>query len=98
MVPQLCGHESAGFYLVLHPRLFFKTYKSLFNTILGQYGIISDDVGWCIGFNKGGDMIYNVDIGLRVILMGVGNNNQSAPSDGSLIGSSIIVVDGGSIL
>ena len=47
---------------------FTKNFESLFNTLLGQDGLICDDVGWWSGLNKGGDIIYNVDIGFGDIV------------------------------
>ena len=47
---------------------FTKTFESLFNTVLGQDGLIFDDVGWWSGLNKVGDSIYDVDIILPNIL------------------------------
>ena len=76
---------------------FTKTFEYLFNNALGQDGIVCDDVGCCSGINKGDDSIYDVDIGLREILEGMGANNQVAQAHGSSIGSPIVVVDGGGI-
>ena len=80
--------------------LFFtpQNIESLSNTVLGQDVLICDDVGWWIGLNKGGDVIYSVDIGLRNIVEGKGTNNQVTPAHGAPIWSSIIVVDGGVFL
>ena len=77
---------------------FTKNFDSLFNTILGQDGIICDGVGWWSGSNKGGNRIYDVDIGLCNIVEGMGDNSQVYPAHGGPIGYSVIVVDGGKIL
>ena len=63
-----------------------------------QNDIVCDDVGWCSGFKKGGSIIDDVDIGLRNIMYGMGTNNNVFPYHGSMIGYSIVVVDGGSIM
>ena len=73
-------------------------FDSLFNTVLGQDGLIFYDVGWCSGFNNGCDVIDNVDMGLGDIVKGMGTNNQVAPSHRLPIGSSIILVHGGRIM
>ena len=74
-----------------------KQVESLFNNVLGQDGIICDDVGWWSGFNEGGDSIEDIAIGLGYIVEFMGTNNQVDPSHGAPIGSSIIAVDGGRI-
>ena len=71
--------------------------ESLFNTIMGKDSPICIDVGWWSGFNKGGNIIYNVVISLHVIVEVIGNNNQVSPSHGAPIVSSIVVVSGGRI-
>ena len=65
---QVCGHESAANILVLQPHLVYQNFESLFNTVLGQDSFIFDEVGWWSGFKKGGNRIYDVDIGLFDIL------------------------------
>ena len=47
--------------------LFTKKIKSLFSTVLGQYGLIFDDIGWWSGISKGGDSTYDIDTGLNDI-------------------------------
>ena len=74
-----------------------KSFESLFDTVLGKDGIICDDVGWWIGFNKGSDSIDDVDIDLVNITEGTGTNNQVDSSHGALIGSVIILVYRGEI-
>ena len=76
----------------------YKNFDSLFHTILGKDGLFCDDVGWCSGFNKGGDGIDGVDIVLGNIMEGMGNNKQVDPTHVVPIGSSIIVVYGGKIM
>ena len=51
--------------LFLYCTLEFSTeqFESLFNNVLGRYGIIFYDVGWCGGLNKGGNIIDDVGIG-----------------------------------
>ena len=73
---------------------FTKTFEYLFNNVLGQDGIICDDVGCWSGINKGDDSIYDVDIGLCDISEVMEANNQVAPAHESPIGSPIVVVDG----
>ena len=77
---------------------FTKTFESLFNTVLGQDGLIFDDVGWWSGLNKGNNIIYDVDIILPDILEGMGDKNLIDPYHRAPIGSPIILVDGGRIL
>ena len=74
-----------------------KTFESLFNTVLGQDGLIFDDVGWWSGFNKGCDIVHGVDIGIGKIVEGVGTKKQVAPDHGDPTGSTIIVVEGENI-
>ena len=57
-----------------------------------------DDVGWWIGFNKGSDVVEDVDIGLVKIMEGTRNNNKVDKSHGALIGYFIIVVNSRGIL
>ena len=45
-----------------------KNFESLFNTVLDQDGLICDYIGWWCGLNKGGDIIYDIDIGLHYIV------------------------------
>ena len=85
MDQHICGHKNAAFIFLLHPCLFIKNFDSLFNTVLGKDVLICDDVGWWIGLNKGGDVIYSVDIGLRDIVEGKGTNNQVTPAHGAPI-------------
>ena len=63
MDQQLCGHGTAATIFVLQPRIFTKKIESLFNNVMVQGGIICDDVGWWVGFNKGGNSIDDVAIG-----------------------------------
>ena len=96
---QLCGHESVAIIFVpqSHPPP-PPQIESLFNTLLGQDGLICDDVGWWSRLNKGGYEIDNVEIGLGDIAEVMVTINKVAPPHGAPIGSSIIVVDGRSIL
>ena len=71
-----------------------KECESLFNTVLGQDGLICDDVGWWSGFNKGGYGIGNICRCIVNIVEGMGNSNKVAPPHGATIGSYIMVVDG----
>ena len=66
---------------------FYKNFESLFNTVLGQDGLICDDVGWWSALNKGSYGIDDVDIGFGKIMQGMGTNNKVDPLDGVLIGS-----------
>ena len=95
---QLCGHGNVEIIFIIQSRLFPKNFHPLFNIVLGQDGLIYDDVGWWSGRNKGYDRIENIGIGLGDIVEVIGTNNQVAPYHGSPIGSSVIVVDGGRIL
>ena len=52
---------------------FTKNLESLSNNVLGKDGLTCDDVGWWIGFNKGGNIIYDVDIGILQHCRGYGN-------------------------
>ena len=47
----------------------------MFNTVLGQGGLIFYDVGWWGGFNKGRNIIDGVGIGLSNALEGMGTKN-----------------------
>ena len=40
----------------------------MFITVLFQDGLICDNVGWWSGFNKYGDRIYDIDMGLSEIV------------------------------
>ena len=42
---------------------FFKDYKSLLDYVLGKDGLICDDFGWWIRFNKFSDGVNDIDIG-----------------------------------
>ena len=66
----------------------------MFNTRIFQDGLICDDVVWWSRFNKGGDSIYKVDIGLHDIVEGMESNNEVVPVHGAPIGSSVILFDG----
>ena len=81
----------------LKPQFFSKDLKYLFDTVLGQDGMIFDDVGWWSRFNKGKNGVDNFGIGLEKIMEGTGTNNQVAPSHGYSIGYFIILFDGGRI-
>ena len=97
MAQQLYNNETDETLFILQPLLFTKNLESLFNNVLGQYGLICDNVGWWSGFNKCGDRIYDIDMGLSEIVEFMGSNNQFVPDHGALIGSTVIVVDGGGI-
>ena len=75
MDQKLCDHGTAATIFVLKPCVFNKKLESLFNTVMGQDVIISDDVGWRSGFNKGGNSIGGIDIGLYNTVDGMGTNN-----------------------
>ena len=77
--------------------LLTKNFEYLSNNVLGQDGLICDDVGCRRGFNKGGDKIYDVGLDHNKILEGMVYNNQVVPPHVAPIGSSVILVDGGSI-
>ena len=72
--------------------------QHLLNTVLVQDGLICDNSGWCSRLNKGGDIIYDIEIVCCNIVEHMGDNNQVVPAYGSLIGSSLIEVDSGRIL
>ena len=74
-----------------------KTFESIIDTVFFSDDLIFDNIGWWSGFNKGGYGFDDVDIGIGYIMKGAGTNNQVYPHHGALIGSSIIVVGGGSI-
>ena len=97
LAKKIWGHETAVIIFVLQPRIFTKKMEYLFNTVFGQDGIICDGVGWWSGFNKGFNIIEDIDIGLWNIVEGMGTNNRVSPDHRALIGSTIIVVDGGRI-
>ena len=62
-----------------------QNFESLFNNVLFQDGLICDDDVWCSGLNKGGDIIYDVGIGLHGIVEGMGSNKHVVPAHGSPI-------------
>ena len=97
MAQNLCDHGNSTIFLYCSLDFLNQKLESVFNTVLGQDGIICDDVGWWSGFNNGGDRIYGVDIGLHNIVEVMETNNQVDPAHGAPIGSSVIVVDGGII-
>ena len=70
----------------------------MFYTVLGQYSLIYDNVGWWSGFNKGGDGVDGFEIYLGNIIEDTGTNNQVALFYGEMVGFFVIVVDGGRIL
>ena len=74
-----------------------KSFDSLFDTVLGQDGLICDCVGWWSEFNKVGDGVDYINIGLGNITEGAETISQVVPSHRVPIGSFIIVVDGGRI-
>ena len=49
---QLISHCSLSF--------FSKNVEAMFDIVLGQYGLIFDDVGWWSGLNKGSDYSFIV--------------------------------------
>ena len=85
--------------LFLYCRLTFftKNFELLFNTVLVQYGISVYGVGLWIVFNKGVDIIDDVDKVIRKKIEGKRTNNQVDPAHGPPIVYTEIVVDGGSI-
>ena len=54
---------------------FTNNLEALFNTELGQDGLVCDDIGWLSGFKKGGNRIDDVDIGFWNAMEGMGTNN-----------------------
>ena len=79
-------------------KFYLQNFESMFNNVLGQDGIIYDDVSLWSEFNKCGDSIDYVDIGFGDIVEVMGTNNQVAQSHGAPIGFYMILVDGGRIL
>ena len=75
MAQQLCDHGTAVNIFVLKPILYTKYIDSQNNNVMGQDGLICDDVGWWIGFNEGGNSIEDVDIGFCSTVEGMGTNN-----------------------
>ena len=94
---QLCVHETIA--IIFHCGLasLSRKFGSLFDTVLGNYGIICDGVGLWSGFNKGGSGIGDIDICLGDVIEVTGTKNQVAPSHGAPIGSSVIIFHGGRI-
>ena len=86
---QLFSHCSLSF--------FSKDLNYLFDTVLGQDGLICGDVGWWIRFDKVSDVVDDVNIGIGNIMEGTDINNQDDPSHGASIISFVIVIDGGKI-
>ena len=86
--------------LFLHCRieLLSTDFESLFDTVLGQDCVISYDVGWWGGFNRGGYGVDVVNILLGNIMEGTRTNNQVDLTHGASMGSFIIVVYDGGIL
>ena len=85
------------YFFIAALNFFTKNLESLFNTVLGQDGIICNGVGLWSGFTKCGNSIADVGIGFCNNMEGTGTNNWVAPAYGAPIGSNIIVVDGGRI-
>ena len=77
---------------------FFKYLKSVFDAVLGQDGLIFDDVGWWIRFKKVSDVVDGIDIGHGNVVEGTGTKNKVSPYHVASIVSFIIVVGGGRIL
>ena len=97
MDQQLCGHGTAEIIFVVQPQFFTKNLECLFNNLLGQDGLICDDVGWWSGFNKGGNDIDGVYIVFYNAVEGMRTNNYCVIDHGALIGYYIIATDGGRI-
>ena len=97
MDQKLCSHESVE--IISHCSLisFLKELMSLMDALLGKDGIICDDVGWRSRFNKGSNGVDVVNIGHGDIMQVTGTNYWVATYHGALIGSFVIVVDGGRI-
>ena len=74
-----------------------KTFQSLFDTVLGQDGIICDDSGCWSGSKKISDGFDDVDISLSDIMEIPVTKNQVAPYHELSIGSFIILVDSGRV-
>ena len=55
--------------------LLTKDLESLVDTGLRQDGLIGDGVGWCSGFDKGGNIINNIDVGVCNAVKFIGANN-----------------------
>ena len=98
MDKQLCGSETVAIIFSLQPCLFSKDLKSVFDAVLGQDGLIFDDVGWWIRFKKVSDGVDGIDIGHGNVVEGTGTKNQVSPYHVASIVSFIIVVGGGRIL
>ena len=64
---------------------------------MGQDGIICDYVGFWIGFNKGVNIIDDVDMVFWNTAEGMGTNNWIFPAHGAPIRFSVIGVGGGRI-
>ena len=80
--------------LILYCSLdFFKKFHSLYNTVLGQDGLICDCVGWWNAFNKYINIIDDIDIGLCDIVKDIGTNNNVDMKHGVPIGSSVNIYD-----
>ena len=77
---------------------FYKDFKSLFDNVLGQYGINCNGVDWWGGLNKVRYSIGEIDIGRGNITEVTGTINHVYPYHGLLIGSLIIVFDGEGIM
>ena len=75
MAKQPYGHETALNIFVLQSRLFTKNFYFLSNNVLGQDGLVCDDVCWWSRFNKGDDIVYVIVVWLRNIVEGKGSNN-----------------------
>ena len=75
----------------------FRYSNSLFDIVLGKDGLICDDVFLQSRLKKYSYGVDDVDICLGNIMEVTGTNNQVDTHHGALIGSFIIVVDGGRI-
>ena len=95
---QLWSHENVEILFALQPYFFVKFVDFLFDNVMFQDGLICDDVGLCSEFNKFWDGIVDIDIVLGDITEGTGTNNKVYTYHGALIGSIIVVADGGRIL
>ena len=79
MAQNLCDHGNSTIFLYCSLDFLNQKLESVFNTVLGQDGIICDDVGWWSGFNKGGNIIDAVDIEFWNTVEGMLTNNEVAP-------------------
>ena len=97
LVWQTSSHEVVVIIFEPQLHLFSEYLKDLIDTVLSQGGLICNDIGCWIRFNKSSDGVTDIDVDLGDIMEGTGTKKKVTTSDGASSGYFIIVVDIGSL-